>query len=86
MVQAPQSIKSHQMNFLAFYTNYNSEITGRILFLKYTAFMITCFALNPIHDTKRVLFFPEGSALRLNYTVFAIKVLPKKRNHSGGRK
>lgn len=83
MVHTPQSIKSHQMNFLAFYTNYNSEITGKILSLKYTAFRITCFVLNPIHNTKRVLFFPEGRALRLNYTVFAIKVLPKKRNHSG---
>lgn len=71
------------MNFLAFYTDYNSEITGKILFLKYTAFMITCFLLNPILNTKRALFFPEGSTFRLNYTVFAIKVLPKKRNHSG---
>lgn len=78
MVHAPMSIKSHQMNFLAFYTEYNSEITGKTLFLNDTAFTITCFALNPILNTKRALFFPEGSAFRLNYTVFAIKVLPKK--------
>lgn len=62
MVHTPQSIKSQQINFLAFYTKYNSEITGKILFLKYTAFMVTCFALNAICSTRRVLFFPEGRA------------------------